>query len=166
MNLTFMDRVLPIFAACFHLTLLLPSHHKRPQPYSEWDYFGEVAQLIETIDANPRIPVKNNLIGPSVASTEWGPDQVWATGYMEVYRDRMFAFCVERSVSLVYQSPGSERYLADTLITTALLRSTLDKELSSLKLFSPPTSTTKALSSSSLSTLHPQIEQLGTTSLS
>ena len=59
-------------------------------------YFDEFRQLIDTMDANPRVPVKNKLIGPSVASTEWGPEQVWETGYMDAFNDRMYAYAVER----------------------------------------------------------------------
>jgi len=61
-------------------------------------YNEELHQLIAAIDANPRIPVKNKLIGPSVASTDWGPEDVWQTGYMDIFNDRMYAYAVERYV--------------------------------------------------------------------
>ncbi|KDR78213.1 hypothetical protein GALMADRAFT_94783 [Galerina marginata CBS 339.88] len=63
--------------------------------YSPEQYCTEVQSLISTIDANPRIPVKNKLLGPSVASGPWTPEQVWETGFIDRFKDRLYALTVE-----------------------------------------------------------------------
>jgi len=72
-------------------------------------YNDELYQLLAAIDANPRIPIKNKLIGPSVASTDWGPIDVWNTGYMEMFNDRIYAYAVERCVSFLNDEAGAAR---------------------------------------------------------
>ena len=44
---------------------------------------------------NPNIPVKNNLIAPSV-TTGWTPEMVWDTGFMDAYGQYLNALTVER----------------------------------------------------------------------
>ncbi|KAF9033112.1 hypothetical protein BJ165DRAFT_1515715 [Panaeolus papilionaceus] len=68
---------------------------RRLGPYAPSDYANEVQALIEVIDANPRIPQKNMLVGPSIATGPWQPEQVWETGYIDRFKDRMFSFSVE-----------------------------------------------------------------------
>ncbi|KDR78212.1 hypothetical protein GALMADRAFT_138334 [Galerina marginata CBS 339.88] len=63
--------------------------------YSPQQYTDEVGQLITVIDANPNIPVKNNLIGPSISTIIWTPEQVWDTGFIDKYKDRLYALSVE-----------------------------------------------------------------------
>ncbi|KAF5334902.1 hypothetical protein D9611_009930 [Ephemerocybe angulata] len=67
----------------------------RRTEYSPQAYFTEIGQLIQTIDANPNIPVKNKLVGPSVATGPWTPEVVWETGFIDTYKDRLYALSVE-----------------------------------------------------------------------
>ncbi|KAF9529921.1 hypothetical protein CPB83DRAFT_851818 [Crepidotus variabilis] len=68
---------------------------RRQAPYNPPDYNNDLSNLIKTIDANPNIPVKNQLLGPSIATGPWVPQQVWDTGFMDTFKDRMYAFTVE-----------------------------------------------------------------------
>ncbi|KAF8949995.1 glycoside hydrolase family 79 protein [Flammula alnicola] len=63
--------------------------------YSPQQYYDEIGQLITVMDANPLITNKNMLLAPSVATGPWTPEQVWDTGFMNTYKDRMYAFTVE-----------------------------------------------------------------------
>ena len=51
--------------------------------------------MIQTIQADPKIPVNNNLIGPSVSGT-WSPEQIWDTGYIQRFAANLGALCVEQ----------------------------------------------------------------------
>ena len=42
------------------------------------------------------IPSKNILLGPSVASGNWKPEQVWDTGFINTYSDNLAALTVEQ----------------------------------------------------------------------
>ncbi|PPR01293.1 hypothetical protein CVT24_006368 [Panaeolus cyanescens] len=68
---------------------------RRVAPYTPADYANEVDNLISVIDNNPRIPRKNILVGPSIATGPWTPEQVWETNYIDRFKDRMFSFSVE-----------------------------------------------------------------------
>ena len=39
---------------------------------------------------------KNMLIGPSVASLAWTPEQVWNTGFLDAYNEYLYALAVEQ----------------------------------------------------------------------
>lgn len=68
----------------------------RREQYSPQAYFDEVGQLIRVIEARPDIAaVKDKLIGPSIAQV-WTPESVWETGFIDVYRDNLYAITVER----------------------------------------------------------------------
>ncbi|RXW22272.1 hypothetical protein EST38_g3572 [Candolleomyces aberdarensis] len=67
----------------------------RRTTYSPQAYYDEVGALIQVIDANPNIPVKNKLIGPSVATGPWTPELVWETGFIDTYKDRLYCLSVE-----------------------------------------------------------------------
>ncbi|KAH9476802.1 Beta-glucuronidase [Psilocybe cubensis] len=67
----------------------------RRQTYSPEMYTQEVEQLVAVIDANDRIPIKNMLLGPSVATGPWTPEQVWETNFIERLKDRLHALTVE-----------------------------------------------------------------------
>lgn len=51
--------------------------------------------MTEAWKANPRAPVKNNLIAPSV-STGWTPEDVWSTNFVETYSDVLSMVSVEQ----------------------------------------------------------------------
>ncbi|KAF9556467.1 glycoside hydrolase family 79 protein [Agrocybe pediades] len=67
----------------------------RRQVYSPDMYSNEVDDLIKTIDANPNIPNKHMLIGPSVSTIIWKPEDVWKTNFIERFKDRLYALSVE-----------------------------------------------------------------------
>jgi hypothetical protein len=74
---------------------LYSAHGHRPATYSPYDYFGEFSTLVQAINNNPNIPVKNNLIGPSVATGLWTPEMVWDTGFIAAYTNSLGALAVE-----------------------------------------------------------------------
>jgi hypothetical protein len=53
------------------------------------------------IAANSSITVKNNLMGPSIASGQgnWQPEDVWNTGFLDTYADNLKYLTVEQYVS-------------------------------------------------------------------
>ncbi|KAF8651053.1 hypothetical protein AX16_004916 [Volvariella volvacea WC 439] len=74
---------------------LYAAHHHRPETYNQYDYFGEVAQLIDTIEANPNIPVKDMLVAPSLATGDWWPELVWDTGFLDAFQDHIRYIAME-----------------------------------------------------------------------
>ncbi|KAG6907147.1 hypothetical protein DXG01_010322 [Tephrocybe rancida] len=70
-------------------------HGHRTEPYGPYEYFGEFANLITAIENNPNIPNKRMLIGPSLASGPWMPEQLWETGYIDAYKDSLVAITME-----------------------------------------------------------------------
>ncbi|KAF5371017.1 hypothetical protein D9615_010017 [Tricholomella constricta] len=71
------------------------SHGHRPEGYGPFDYFGEFADLIVAMDANPNIPIKNMLIGPSLASGPWTPEMMWETDFIPAFKDSLVAITME-----------------------------------------------------------------------
>ncbi|KAF8900473.1 hypothetical protein CPB84DRAFT_1847260 [Gymnopilus junonius] len=63
--------------------------------YSPQQYTQEFGELIQTIQSNDNIPVKNNLIGPSISTIIWKPEDVWDTGFIDLYKDHLFCLSVE-----------------------------------------------------------------------
>ncbi|KAJ8520351.1 hypothetical protein ONZ45_g2843 [Pleurotus djamor] len=74
---------------------LYARHGKRPETWHIPDYTAELQALIQAIQANPNIPVKNNLIGPSIASADWTPEQLWETGYIQTFSNDLAILSVE-----------------------------------------------------------------------
>ncbi len=52
--------------------------------------------MVEAIGNDTLIPVRNNLIAPSVATGPWTPESVWDTGFVGVYSDSLGALAVEQ----------------------------------------------------------------------
>ncbi|KIJ61729.1 glycoside hydrolase family 79 protein [Hydnomerulius pinastri MD-312] len=73
---------------------LYSAHGHRPDTYSPADYMGEFGNLIGAIANDNNIPVKNNLIGPSV-SGQWTPEDVWNTGFVQAYTNSLGYLAVE-----------------------------------------------------------------------
>ncbi|KAF9449694.1 glycoside hydrolase family 79 protein [Macrolepiota fuliginosa MF-IS2] len=73
---------------------LYDRHGHRPAPYGPYDYYREFGELLQTMQANDKIPRKNILIGPSL-SGEWAPEMIWDTGYITTYQDFLYALAVE-----------------------------------------------------------------------
>jgi hypothetical protein len=63
------------------------------------DYYNEFKLLVAAIDANPKIPVKNMLIGPSLATGPWDPEKVWETPYLDTFAANLYAITMEKCVS-------------------------------------------------------------------
>lgn len=56
---------------------------------------GEVEVAISKMAADSLIPVKNNLIVPSVSGT-WSPESVWNTGILQTCGESLIALAVEQ----------------------------------------------------------------------
>ena len=76
---------------------LYQRHEKRPAPYGPGDYIHELERLIQTVDPDPNIPVKNRFIAPSTVG-EWTLESIWDAGFFNVMRNRLYALTVERCV--------------------------------------------------------------------
>ncbi|KAG6856827.1 hypothetical protein H0H87_000304 [Tephrocybe sp. NHM501043] len=63
------------------------NHGHRTKPYDVTEYTNEFDSLVQAIQNNPNVPVKNMLIGPSLASGPWEPDRLWPTGYLDKFKD-------------------------------------------------------------------------------
>jgi hypothetical protein len=76
---------------------ILPNRFGRRVTYSPDMYSNEVQELIDVMDKDPLILNKNMLIGPSVATSgTWTPEQVWDTGYIDRFKDHLYALSVEQ----------------------------------------------------------------------
>ncbi|KAG2129513.1 glycoside hydrolase family 79 protein [Suillus bovinus] len=73
---------------------LYAAHDARPSTYSPSDYFGEFGTVVSAINNDGNIPVKNNLIVPSITG-QWTPESVWNTGLVETYSSSLGALAVE-----------------------------------------------------------------------
>lgn len=54
--------------------------------------------MVQAIANDQEIPVRNNLIAPSVSGT-WTPEMVWDTGFIPAYTNELGALAVEQYVS-------------------------------------------------------------------
>ncbi|KAH9886696.1 glycoside hydrolase family 79 protein [Cubamyces lactineus] len=85
-------------------------HGHRPSSYSPYDFFGEYALLTQAYEADPKVPVKNNLIAPSVSGT-WPPELIWNTGFVEAYSQYLTSLAVERyptdNCAVIYPNPNN-----------------------------------------------------------
>ncbi|KAG6829763.1 hypothetical protein H0H92_003553 [Tricholoma furcatifolium] len=67
----------------------LLSHGHRTAPYDVTEYANDIASLIQAIQEDGRIHVKDMLIGPSLASGPWSPDRLWPTGYLDRFQNSL-----------------------------------------------------------------------------
>ncbi|KAJ7634683.1 glycoside hydrolase family 79 protein [Roridomyces roridus] len=74
---------------------LYSAHQHRNSSYGPADYTAEFGLMVQALAADSNVPVKNNLIGPSVSGT-WTPEMVWNTGFINDYVDNLFALSVEQ----------------------------------------------------------------------
>lgn len=67
-------------------------------PYLPADYSGELDRLFEVVETNDRLPIKNKFVAPSISASqpEWTPELVWQTGFIDHFKDRLYALTVER----------------------------------------------------------------------
>ncbi|KAG2075500.1 glycoside hydrolase family 79 protein [Suillus decipiens] len=73
---------------------LYAAHGVRPSTYSPSDYFGEFGVVVAAINNDGNIPVKNNLVAPSITGG-WTPESVWNTGLVQSYSSSLGALAVE-----------------------------------------------------------------------
>ncbi|KAI0744491.1 hypothetical protein C8Q76DRAFT_1775 [Earliella scabrosa] len=73
---------------------LYPSHLRRPEDYSQQDYFDEFGVMVNAIHDNRKITRSNNLIAPSLQGT-WSPESVWDTGYLNAYGSAISVLAME-----------------------------------------------------------------------
>jgi hypothetical protein len=76
-------------------TCTFSRHKHRNQTYGPQDYTNEFGQLVAALAKDSHVPVKNNLIGPSVSGT-WTPETVWNTGFISQYTASLGALAVEQ----------------------------------------------------------------------
>ncbi|THH18225.1 hypothetical protein EW146_g2708 [Bondarzewia mesenterica] len=76
---------------------LYAAHQHRPSNYTAFDYFGEMAVLIDQIASDGSIPNRNNiLLSPSIAEGTWSPEEVWNTGLATTFSSSLYSLSVER----------------------------------------------------------------------
>ncbi|EIW64921.1 glycoside hydrolase family 79 protein [Trametes versicolor FP-101664 SS1] len=89
---------------------LYAAHGHRPSTYGPFDFFGEYALLTQAYQNDSAIPVKNNLIAPSVSGT-WTPEEVWNTGFVDSYTQYLGSLSVERyptdNCAVVFPNPDN-----------------------------------------------------------
>ncbi|KAL4062162.1 glycoside hydrolase family 79 protein [Scleroderma yunnanense] len=73
---------------------LYASHGLRPSTYGPSDYVNELGTMITAIANDNLIPVKNNLVVPSVSGT-WTPEQVFDTGLLTSYGNVLGYLAIE-----------------------------------------------------------------------
>ncbi|KAG6857115.1 hypothetical protein H0H87_009242 [Tephrocybe sp. NHM501043] len=71
------------------------AHGHRVEPYGPAEYANEFQSLVDAVKNNPNVPIKNMLIGPSLASGPWQPQQVWDVGYLDRFKDVLTAITME-----------------------------------------------------------------------
>ncbi|KAI0772366.1 glycoside hydrolase family 79 protein [Trametes elegans] len=89
---------------------LYAAHFHRQSNYGPYDFFGEFSLFTQAYDADSAIPIKNNLIAPSVSGT-WTPESVWDTGFVEAYTQYLSHLAVERyptdNCAVIFPNPNN-----------------------------------------------------------
>ncbi len=62
------------------------------------DYHRDLGLMLEALNQNDKVPRKNILIGPSLATGDWVPEMVWDTGFIPSYSDNLYALSVARYI--------------------------------------------------------------------
>ncbi|RDX55721.1 glycoside hydrolase family 79 protein [Lentinus brumalis] len=90
---------------------LYARHGHRPENWGPEDFFEEFSAMTQAYSSDSQVPVKNNLIAPSVSSSGWTPEQVWDTGFVEAYSDYLQALAVEHypsdNCAVIYPDPNN-----------------------------------------------------------
>lgn len=70
----------------------------RSTNYTVQDYFTEFGQMMAAINSDAKIPVKNQIVGPSVTggAKAWSTEEVFSTGYLQAYASNLGYIAVER----------------------------------------------------------------------
>ena len=75
---------------------LYAAHGHRPSTYGPQDYVNDFQTVVNAIAALPGVANKDNLIGPSIASADWQPSDVWNTGFQNTFSQQLKILSVER----------------------------------------------------------------------
>lgn len=75
---------------------LYARHAHRPTTYGPQDYFNEFQTVVNALVATNGLADTNNLIGPSIASADWQPSDVWNTGFATAFGQHLKILTVER----------------------------------------------------------------------
>ncbi|KAJ2932239.1 hypothetical protein H1R20_g4863, partial [Candolleomyces eurysporus] len=68
---------------------------RRVAPYEPADYKREVGELIKHLETRPMITNPRILVGPSTSGQVWHAEQVFETGFLDDYKDYLYAVSVE-----------------------------------------------------------------------
>ncbi|KAL0954378.1 hypothetical protein HGRIS_003363 [Hohenbuehelia grisea] len=68
-------------------------HLHRDPGYGPFNYFGEFGDVKNALGSSAAV---NKLIGPSVGSGDWSPEQVWDTNFIPQYQANLGALSVEK----------------------------------------------------------------------
>ncbi|KAF5353264.1 hypothetical protein D9756_008029 [Leucocoprinus leucothites] len=74
---------------------LYVAHGHRPQGYGPIDYLNEFGVVVNAMNNDANAKNRDLLIGPNVA-TQWTPEQVWDTGFVNDYSQNLVSLAVER----------------------------------------------------------------------
>ncbi|TFY66769.1 hypothetical protein EVG20_g4322, partial [Dentipellis fragilis] len=93
------------------------NHGHRTDGYNQFNYFGEIGDLINQVANDTGIPTKNNqFIVPSISSG-WLPEDVWNTGLATAYTNDIFALAVEHypddNCAAQFHTGGAEKVPQD-----------------------------------------------------
>ncbi|OBZ74677.1 Beta-glucuronidase [Grifola frondosa] len=92
---------------------LYQRHGHRPLGYDAQSYFGEFGTVVAALQADTSVSVINNLIGPSIATGDWHPEDVWNTGFIPAYTNNLAALSVEHypddNCAAIYQGFGTPK---------------------------------------------------------
>ncbi|TDL27070.1 hypothetical protein BD410DRAFT_783231 [Rickenella mellea] len=73
---------------------LYGGHGKRGTDYAPQDYFNDFGVLVKAMGDDGQIQQKNLLVAPSVCC-QWSPEDVFKTGFLDTYGDKLTAIAVE-----------------------------------------------------------------------
>jgi hypothetical protein len=51
------------------------------------DFDAEFSAVAEALRNNPRTPMRNLLVGPSICTGDWTPEMMWDIGFIERHED-------------------------------------------------------------------------------
>ena len=71
-------------------------HGHRPEEWGPPDFFNEFGSMTQAYSSDSQVPVKNNLIAPSISSPNWPPEVVWNTGFVQAYAQYLRALSVQQ----------------------------------------------------------------------
>jgi hypothetical protein len=98
------------------------SHGQRPPTYGPSDYFGEFGVVVNAMKTDPNLQFMNNLLGPSVATGSWTPEDVWNTGFIPAYSSNLAALTVEQYLHYIFYINRHAKTIHLVILVTIVLR--------------------------------------------